>query len=58
VAARNLIFSGLQNGDTKSDPDMETKIYPDQKTTVTFTYRNDYIGLHQVVYPEFCEVLG
>jgi uncharacterized protein YqiB (DUF1249 family) len=47
-----LAHNGLQNGDVMADPDVEVKIYPDQKTAEALTFQNDYLGIYQVVYPE------
>lgn len=35
-----------------ADPDMEVKIYPDLKMAEALSFRNDYIGIYQEVYPE------
>lgn len=47
-----LAHNGIQNGDVMSDPDMEVKIYPDQKMAEALTFQNDYLGIYQEVYPE------
>lgn len=43
---------GEQNGDLMADPDMEIKIYKENKTAEALSFQNDYIGVYQVVYPE------
>lgn len=47
-----LAHNGIQNGDVMCDPDMEVKIYPDQKMAEALTFQNDYLGTYQEVYPE------
>jgi uncharacterized protein YqiB (DUF1249 family) len=47
-----LAHNGLQNGDVMSDPDVEVKIYPDQKMAEALTFQNDYLGIYQEVHPE------
>jgi uncharacterized protein YqiB (DUF1249 family) len=47
-----LAHNGKQNGDVMADPDMEIRIYPDMKMAEALTFRNDYIGIYQEVYPE------
>lgn len=54
-AAGRVVLSiahyGVQNGDMMRDPDMELRVHPAGKVVEALTFRNDYIGLHQVVYP-------
>lgn len=47
-----IAHNGKQNGDVMADPDMEIRIYPETKMAEALTFRNDYIGINQVVYPE------
>jgi uncharacterized protein YqiB (DUF1249 family) len=47
-----LAHNGKQNGDVMADPDMEIKIYPEMKMAEALTFRNDYMGIYQEVYPE------
>jgi len=47
-----LAHNGKQNGDVMADPDMEVRIYPDLKMAEALTFRNDYMGIYQEVYPE------
>ncbi len=47
-----LAHNGKQNGDVMADPDMEVRIYPDTKMAEALTFKNDYIGIYQEVYPE------
>jgi uncharacterized protein YqiB (DUF1249 family) len=47
-----LAHNGKQNGDVMADPDMEIRIYPNIKMAEALTFRNDYIGIYQEVYPE------
>ncbi len=47
-----LAHNGKQNGDVMADPDAEVKIYPEMKMAETLTFRNDYLGIYQEVYPE------
>jgi uncharacterized protein YqiB (DUF1249 family) len=47
-----LAHNGIQNGDVMSDPDVEVRIYPDQKAAEALTFQNDYLGIYQEVYPE------
>jgi uncharacterized protein YqiB (DUF1249 family) len=47
-----LAHNGKQNGDVMADPDMEIRIYPEMKMAEALTFRNDYIGIYQEVYPE------
>jgi uncharacterized protein YqiB (DUF1249 family) len=47
-----LAHNGIQNGDVMSDPDVEVRIYPDQKAAEALTFQNDYLGIYQQVYPE------
>lgn len=47
-----LAHNGKQNGDVMADPDVEVKIYPEMKMAETLTFRNDYLGIYQEVYPE------
>jgi len=47
-----LAHNGIQNGDVMSDPDMEVRIYPDQKMAEALSFQNDYVGIYHVVYPE------
>ena len=47
-----LAYNGKQNGDVMADPDVEVKIYPEMKMAETLTFRNDYLGIYQEVYPE------
>lgn len=48
----SLAHTGIQNGDLMSDPDMEIQIFPAQKEAQALTFRNDYLGIYQEVYPE------
>ena len=45
-----LAHNGLQNGDVMADPDVEVRIYPDQKIAEALTFQNDYLGIYQEVY--------
>jgi uncharacterized protein YqiB (DUF1249 family) len=47
-----LAHNGIQNGDVMADPDVEVRIYPDQKMAEALTFQNDYLDIYQVVYPE------
>ena len=47
-----LAHNGKQNGDVMADPDVEVKIYPEMKMAEALTFRNDYLGIYQEVYPE------
>jgi uncharacterized protein YqiB (DUF1249 family) len=47
-----LAHNGKQNGDVMADPDVEVRIYPEMKMAETLTFRNDYLGVFQEVYPE------
>ncbi len=47
-----LAHNGIQNGDVMSDPDVEVRIYPDQKAAEALTFQNDYLGIYQEVYLE------
>lgn len=47
-----LAHNGKQNGDVMADPDMEIRIYPEMKMAEALTFRNDYLGIFQEVYPE------
>jgi uncharacterized protein YqiB (DUF1249 family) len=47
-----LAHNGIQNGDVMSDPDVEVRIYPEQKMAEALTFQNDYLGIYQEVYPE------
>ncbi|AKB43056.1 MULTISPECIES: DUF1249 domain-containing protein [Methanosarcina] len=47
-----LAHNGKQNGDVMADPDMEVRIYPELKMAEALTFRNDYMGIYQEVYPE------
>jgi len=47
-----LAHNGKQNGDVMADPDMEIRIYPEMKTAEALSFRNDYLGIYQEVYPE------
>jgi uncharacterized protein YqiB (DUF1249 family) len=47
-----LAHNGKQNGDVMADPDMEILIYPKTKMAEALTFRNDYLGIYQEVYPE------
>jgi uncharacterized protein YqiB (DUF1249 family) len=47
-----LAHNGKQNGDVMSDPDMEIRIYPEMKMAEALSFRNDYMGIYQEVYPE------
>lgn len=47
-----LAHNGKQNGDVMADPDMEVRVYPDLKMAEALTFRNDYMGIYQEVYPE------
>jgi len=47
-----LAHNGKQNGDVMCDPDMEIRIYPEMKMAEALTFRNDYLGIFQEVYPE------
>lgn len=47
-----LAHNGKQNGDVMRDPDMEVRIYPEMKMAEALTFRNDYLGIFQEVYPE------
>jgi len=47
-----LAHNGKQNGDVMADPDVEVKIYPEMKMAEAPTFRNDYLGIYQEVYPE------
>jgi uncharacterized protein YqiB (DUF1249 family) len=47
-----LAHNGKQNGDVMADPDMEVRIYPEMRMAEALTFRNDYIGIYQEVYPE------
>lgn len=47
-----LAHNGKQNGDVMADPDIEVRIYPDLKMAEALTFRNDYMGIYQEVYPE------
>lgn len=47
-----LAHNGKQNGDVMADPDMEVRIYPEMKMAEALTFRNDYMGIYQEVYPD------
>ena len=47
-----IAHNGIQNGDAMADPDMEIRIYPELKTAEALTFRNEYMGINQEVYPE------
>lgn len=47
-----MAHKGKQNGDVMADPDMEVRIYPELKMAEALTFRNDYMGIYQEVYPE------
>jgi uncharacterized protein YqiB (DUF1249 family) len=47
-----LAHNGKQNGDVMADPDIEVRIYPEVKMAEALTFRNDYMGIYQEVYPE------
>jgi uncharacterized protein YqiB (DUF1249 family) len=47
-----LAHNGIQNGDVMADPDMEVRIYPEQKMAEALTFQNSYLGIYQEVYPE------
>lgn len=47
-----LAHNGKQNGDVMTDPDIEVRIYPETKMAEALTFRNDYMGIYQEVYPE------
>ncbi|AKB19535.1 DUF1249 domain-containing protein [Methanosarcina sp. WWM596] len=47
-----LAHNGKQNGDVMADPDMEVRIYQELRMAEALTFRNDYMGIYQVVYPE------
>jgi uncharacterized protein YqiB (DUF1249 family) len=47
-----LAHNGLLNGDVMSDPDMEVRIYHENKSAEALTFQNDYLGIFQEVYPE------
>lgn len=47
-----LAHNGIQNGDVMADPDMEVRIYPENKSAEALTFKNDYLGIFQEVYPE------
>jgi len=48
----SIAHNGRQNGDCMADPDMEIRIYPETNMAEALTFRNDYVGVNQVVYPE------
>lgn len=45
---------GEQNGDLMRDPDMELRVMPEIGSGMVeaLTFRNDYLGIYQEVYPE------
>jgi uncharacterized protein YqiB (DUF1249 family) len=47
-----LAHNGIQNGDVMADLDVEVRIYPESKSAEALTFQNDYLGIHQEVYPE------
>ncbi len=47
-----LAHNGKQNGDVMADPDMEVRVYPELKMAEALSFRNDYMGIYQEVYPE------
>ncbi len=47
-----IAHNGKQNGDVMADPDMEIQIFPDSGMAEALTFRNDYMGINQEVYPE------
>lgn len=47
-----LAHNGKQNGDVMADPDMEVLIHPNLKAAEALTFKNDYLGIFQEVYPE------
>lgn len=48
----SIAHNGIQNGDLMADPDMEIRIYPQQKMAEALTYQNDYLGRYVKIYPE------
>jgi hypothetical protein len=44
--AISLAHFTLQNGDVMYDPEIEIKIDPKEKTAEAYTYRNDFVGMH------------
>lgn len=48
----SIAHNGKQNGDVMADPDMEIRISPEMKIAEALTFRNDYMGIYQEVYPE------
>jgi len=50
IMVLSLAHYGVQNGDMMRDPEMEVRI-TDRATVEALTFRNDYMGLNQIVYP-------
>lgn len=48
----SIAHNFIQNGDVMADPDMEIRIFPDQKMVEALTYQLDSLGIYQVVYPD------
>jgi hypothetical protein len=48
----SMTHYGEQNGDLMADPDMEIALVPQLKAAEALTWRNDYVGINRVVYPE------
>lgn len=48
----SLCFYGEQNGDLMRDPDLVVRVYHNLKMAEVLSFRNDYIGTYQEVYPE------
>jgi uncharacterized protein YqiB (DUF1249 family) len=47
-----LAHNGKQNGDVMADPDVEVRINRPGKMAEALTFKNDYLGIFQEVYPE------
>jgi hypothetical protein len=48
----SLCFYGEQNGDLMRDPDLVVRVNHSLQFAEVTTYRNDYMGAYQEVYPE------
>ena len=48
----SMAHNFIQNGDVMADPDMEIRIYPEQKMAEALTYQLDSLSVYNVVYPE------
>ena len=47
----SICHYGEQNGDLMRDPDMVLRVYDAMEQVEALSFRNDYVGVYQVVYP-------